>query len=309
MSSHAKCRVIKFKASSDPISLYAELRECCWANDQPVAGFSAIAYRKLVAIARLNGFHVLLSGQGADEQLAGYSKFLYFYALQLLKRGKIFQVANLFIKFALNGTVLREFTFEEARRYLLLSRSNTENHWGPSVKFDDLCSVGPGKSYAHREWLDVTSLSIPMLLHYEDRMSMSHGSEVRVPFLDYRIVEWLAKVPVNYKLAGGWTKRILRDAIEELVPESIRWRRDKRGFNLPEREWFRGPCAPQVMRIIDEGMICESLGLVNAELFKSAFQKFVKDGTGLSYKKIFSICSLEEWLRAIEDYFPGKIHR
>lgn len=307
MSNHAKCQVIKFKASSDPISLHAELRECCWANDQPVAGFSAIAYRRLVALARLNGFHVLLSGQGADEQLAGYNKFLYFYALQLLKEGQLFRIANLLIKFAFNGTVLREFRFEEARRYFLLRRSATEKHWGSSVKFGDLCSVGAGNSYARREWLDVTSLSIPMLLHYEDRMSMSHGSEVRVPFLDYRIVEWLAKVHVDSKLAGGWTKRILRDAIDGLVPASIRWRRDKRGFNLPEREWFRGPCAPQVMRMIDEGMICERLGLVKADLFRSAFQKFVKDGTGISYKKIFSICSLEEWLRAIEHYFPGKI--
>lgn len=306
MSDHAKCKVIKFKASSDPVSLYAELRECCWANDQPIAGFSAIAYRRLVSLARQNGFRVLLSGQGADEQLAGYSKFFYFYAIHLLKTKQLFQLVKLFTNFAFNRTVLNEFSFEEARRYFLINLSTTGNIWGPSAKFDDLCSVGPSESCAKREWLDVKSLSIPMLLHYEDRMSMSHGTEVRLPFLDYRIVEWLAKVPFHYKLCGGWTKKILRDAIVDLVPESIRWRRDKRGFNLPEKEWLRGPCASLVMRTIDEGMICERLGLINKSHLKSTFQRFLKNGTGISYKRLFSILSLEEWIKGFESHFQKK---
>lgn len=136
---------------------------------------------------------------------------------------------------------------------------------------------------------------------------MSHGSEVRVPFLDYRIVEWLARVSPEWKLRAGWSKWILRMAIEGLVPERIRWRKDKRGFNLPERAWLRGPCAPAVRRMLDEGLLSARLGFVDGPRLAAAFEQFVENDSGISYKKLFAIISFESWLREVARRAPGGI--
>jgi asparagine synthase (glutamine-hydrolysing) len=306
MSSAADCPVHKFRTSDDPLLMFSELGPCCWANDQPVLGFSAVAYRRLIATAREDGLHVLLSGQGADEQLAGYNKFLYFQAYQLFRRGSWLESAGLLAGFVARGTVLREFRLEEARRYMPLARRRTE-FWGPRIRDAEPLEVRAGADYRRREWLDITSLSIPMLLHYEDRMSMSHGSEVRVPFLDYRIVEWLGRVSPEWKLRAGWSKWILRKAIEGLVPDRIRWRKDKRGFNLPERSWLRGPCVPVVRRMLAEGLLSADLGFVDASRLSAAFEEFVQKDSGISYKQLFAVISFESWLREVARRAPGGV--
>jgi asparagine synthase (glutamine-hydrolysing) len=78
-----------------------------------------------------------------------------------------------------------------------------------------------------------------MLLHWEDRDSMAHSIEARVPFLDYRLVEFALGLPEEFKIAGGITKRVLREAMIGILPETIRTRTDKLGFQTPEEEWMR----------------------------------------------------------------------
>src|SRR5213594_2769077 len=102
-----------------------------------------------------------------------------------------------------------------------------------------MAPTGIGSSYEEREWLDVRRLSLPMLLHYEDRMSMSFSREVRVPFMDFRLVQLLARVPPSEKLRRGWSKAVFRKAMRGVLPEEIVWRRDKKGFNIPEENWVR----------------------------------------------------------------------
>jgi asparagine synthase (glutamine-hydrolysing) len=76
------------------------------------------------------------------------------------------------------------------------------------------------------------------LLKYEDRNSMQHSIESRLPFLDYRLVETALSINNRYKIKDGWTKYLLRKAIEEVVPYEIAWRKNKIGFNAPERTWL-----------------------------------------------------------------------
>jgi asparagine synthase (glutamine-hydrolysing) len=85
------------------------------------------------------------------------------------------------------------------------------------------------------------SMNLNMLLHWEDRNSMAHGIEARVPFLDHRLVEFSIGLGDRHKLVGGDTKRVLRSAMRGILPESVRQRRDKLGFTTPEQAWFRGP--------------------------------------------------------------------
>jgi asparagine synthase (glutamine-hydrolysing) len=83
--------------------------------------------------------------------------------------------------------------------------------------------------------------SLAMLLHWEDRNSMAHGIEARVPFLDHRLVEFSIALGERHKLVGGDTKRVLRRAMDSILPPMVRHRRDKIGFSTPEDAWFRGP--------------------------------------------------------------------
>jgi asparagine synthase (glutamine-hydrolysing) len=90
------------------------------------------------------------------------------------------------------------------------------------------------------------STSLPMLLRFEDRNSMAHSIEARVPFLDHRLVEFALRLGDQHKIVGGDTKRILRRALGDLLPADILNRRDKIGFATPEETWFKGPLRSQV---------------------------------------------------------------
>src|SRR6266545_4886884 len=82
---------------------------------------------------------------------------------------------------------------------------------------------------------------LPALLHYEDRNSMAHSIETRLPFLDYRVVELALCLPNEANIDAGWTKVALRRAITPLLPPEIVWRREKVQFSAPQRAWLRGP--------------------------------------------------------------------
>ena len=83
--------------------------------------------------------------------------------------------------------------------------------------------------------------NLPMLLHWEDRSSMAHSIEARVPFLDHPLVEFSLALGNEHKMEGARTKSVLRSAMSGVLPDAIRDRRDKLGFATPEESWFRGP--------------------------------------------------------------------
>ncbi len=105
----------------------------------------------------------------------------------------------------------------------------------PGVSF----SLGSGSTLAERQKTDFIYSSIPALLHHEDRASMAHSVESRLPFLDYRLVDFLLRCPPSLKLRDGWSKWLLRNALVGTLPEKIRLRRTKLGFHTPEKRWMR----------------------------------------------------------------------
>ncbi|MBE0573887.1 asparagine synthetase B, partial [Candidatus Dojkabacteria bacterium] len=85
---------------------------------------------------------------------------------------------------------------------------------------------------------DVTSLTTPSLLRYEDKNSMANSLESRVPFFDHIVVEYIFNLPIDQKIKNGWTRHIYREAMKGLIPEKNRLRRSKIGFTNPEWEWI-----------------------------------------------------------------------
>ncbi len=84
---------------------------------------------------------------------------------------------------------------------------------------------------------------MPLLCHYEDRMSMAMSREIRLLLLDSRLMDFVLRAPDDYKLRHGWTKYVFRKAMEPLLPAPIAWRRDKQGFANPEGEWLEAGAA------------------------------------------------------------------
>jgi asparagine synthase (glutamine-hydrolysing) len=110
----------------------------------------------------------------------------------------------------------------------------------------------------------LTQTSVPMLLHWEDRDSMAHSVESRLPFLDYRLAEFVMGLPEQFKLSDATTKRVLRQAMTGILPEKVRARMDKMGFVTPEEVWVRDQ-APDTFRSELRRAIEASRGVLNAK--------------------------------------------
>ena len=97
---------------------------------------------------------------------------------------------------------------------------------------------------------------MPHLLRYEDRNSMRHSIETRLPFIDYRVLETALSINSNYKITNGWTKYILRKVVDKILPKSIVWRKNKIGFEAPTKVWLSS-IEYEMQKIIKKSKIVE----------------------------------------------------
>lgn len=208
------------------------------AQDAPFAHPSVVAQFALFKAAKGEGFRVVLGGEGSDEIFMGYRKFMLFQAQAALRAPgwrAFAEAASTWpsVARALVGSI--PLYWRDRARYLgagmgLLMRL-------PEVATDAL-KMPPGMSVAERAVADVTHHSLPTLLRYEDRNSMGNGVESRLPFLDHRLVELALAIPTAQRLHKGFGKWALRQAMQGVVPDSIRMSRDKRSFVVNEKLWL-----------------------------------------------------------------------
>jgi asparagine synthase (glutamine-hydrolysing) len=300
MTRYTGCVTHKINVSTDPHALMDTVSDATWFNDGPLGAISSLAHITLMKRAAENHIKVLLTGQGADEQLGGYNKFLYFYLLDLLKGGHYGAAARTLLQFARGSNTLAEFRLSEALRYMAPDRLSSGTYIAPAFQRYDTVDIGFAGSYIRREWIDLTKTSVPALLHGEDRMSMSKSIEMRVPFLDYRVVELLAQVHPSEKFAGGWTKSIFRKAIEGLVPEDIRFRRDKKGFTVPGNDWMRGQLSARLMEVFGSEMMMEQLRFVRGRELRAGYASFRRGRGYLNGRQFFRAYAFEAFLRRFE---------
>lgn len=291
------------------LSLVAKVTEQC---DEPIGSFACVAQNLLMRRARELGVTVLLSGQGADEVFCGYRKYAAFQVQALLRAGRWLTAARLIAGFLREGTVLNQFSLADARRYLPPALTpRLPSVAGPALADARLLCppLGNRRDPRDRQRADVESLSVPALTHWEDRNSMAWSCEVRNPFLDYRVVKFGINLPMSLKIRRGWTKYVLRRAIEGRLPSSIVWRRDKRGFSTPEARILRRELRDRVGEIVAPDAEMVRRGLVRADQVRSCFAQFLEARSALTQRvasrEIFQLLSLELWLRAYRDNLSG----
>jgi len=119
---------------------------------------------------------------------------------------------------------------------------------------------------------------LPAILSNYDRMSMAHGVEVRMPFLDWRLVTFAFSLPPSSKVGRGYTKLVLREAMRGLLPERVRLRRDKLGFTPPLADWFNGPLRPWLADTLASSDFTGS-GVWDGAAIRESLDEKLKDGT------------------------------
>jgi asparagine synthase (glutamine-hydrolysing) len=262
-----------FTTTPDAASLHTDLDKLFYYQEEPFSSASIYAQYKVYELAKQEGIKVLLDGQGADETLAGYHKYYKWYWQELFRKRKLLssnelnaakelgiaenfgwknRIAALFPEFA---TIFLE------RQYLL----NALRHEDLTKDFTQLQS-----KEAYYITPEIFSLNgvlyfntcmhgLEELLRYADRNSMAHSREVRLPFLDHELVEFIFSLPANFKIRDGWTKWLLRRKMENSLPAEITWRRDKTGFEPPQQLWMQNSNVQQLIKVAKQKLIDEKI--------------------------------------------------
>ena len=225
----------------------AELYDLINAQGEPVPGPSSYAHYCVMRLVKENNVTVLLDGQGSDEILAGYHYFYGFYLKGLLRQTRL----GIFLREVMSLISGGEWKFgfssfiflmlpHKVRDWYLLRKSNINPEFHATH-----CSDYSARFYSCLNLKEAIIFhlnhKLEHLLIWVDHNSMYFSKESRVPFLDYRIVEFILGLPEDYLIGSGLTKRILRDAMVGTVPAEILARRDKIGFATPEDDWLRKP--------------------------------------------------------------------
>ena len=242
-----------------------ELPEFLWFNELPVGSSSQYAQWCVFRLAKQHGVIVLLDGQGGDEQLGGYEQYFASYVHALRRRGESDRLAaelpeirrryplalapparqlrdrlpfvfrhRISGAFGMGTNLLYGLRMGSARR--LLAEQKQASFSGPEA--------------LHRALLfDSLGGFLLTLLRYGDRNSMAHSREVRLPFCDHRIAEFVFALPPSLLMGEVQTKRLLRESMRGVLPEGIRTRWNKQGFRPPQDQWFR---SPRLLRLVRE---------------------------------------------------------
>lgn len=299
----------KINISHSVQNLFPLLEKAIYHNDEPLTSFSAVSYMLMMEKARALDSTVLLTGQGADEVFCGYKKYLGFYLKSLLRQKDYFTFFRIGSQFAWTRSLINEMPVSEIKRYLRKSGPSEKSILSENLQKIRQPRIGLGQmSLSERQALDLTSLSVPALLHYEDRLSMAHAREVRVPYLDYRLVELGLSLPDHFKIGPGWSKYILRQATRDFVPEAITWRKDKKGFTIPQEEWFRHEMKPAIEALFRSDAMMYKMGLVNPQKLQKKYELFCSGSVAakaISFKEIFTPLCVEKWLQLNQDYLQS----
>ena len=231
---HRDRRVIPVQVFVEPKEYWVHLDEVLKAQEEPFANPSVFAQWRLMKEINANGIKVVLDGQGGDELLCGYAKYYYFNLADLL-RSQRWLSATVAVMSAFSAGGPQLFNLAGARRYIpggwflrRLRSSVLQSDFLARLK--DRPIEHPRGSVIDQQILDLTRFGLPTLLRYEDKNSMAHSVESRVPFLDHRLVEFALSVPVEHKIRGARSKVLLRTGLRGTIPEMVRRRRSKLGF-------------------------------------------------------------------------------
>ena len=283
------------KVRLEPEELTMDLDALIACQDEPFASTSIYAQYRVFKAARAAGITVMLDGQGADELLAGYRPFVAARMASSIRSGNLRAAAQLATAatrgpgestsriLLQSGGFLMPWRFEGPLRQLV--GADLVPKWMNRVWFDrqGVTAATPwladGPNYlCSALQRSVVETSLPMLLRYEDRNSMAHSVESRLPFLTPALAEFIISLPENYLVADdGTLKSVFRKAMAGVVPAPILARKDKIGFATPERTWLR-ELTPWVNTVLNSN-IANEIPILDMRRVKRAWEHVLEQNS------------------------------
>lgn len=220
--------------------------EVIYTQEEPFGGPSIFMQYFVMKKAKDINCTVMLDGQGGDETLLGYERYYPAYLISLGFRKVIKGIFNASKNSKLSKKQLIQyfiyFTSSKIRsKNLKKKNSFIKDEYINKISEDILGkNTTSYRNLFNLQHIEIFSTQMPHLLRYEDRNSMRHSIETRLPFLDYKVLETALSTNNNYKIKDGWTKYLLRKAVNEILPQNIVWRKNKFGFEAPTKSWLSG---------------------------------------------------------------------
>lgn len=253
-----------------PDEILNNINNIVFQMDEPMGSMSPYLAFLVDRCAKVNNITVLLNGQGADEYLGGYGAFRKIQKQQALDSLNLVKIKKEFDCSYVNAIKLG-IRSSLRQLYALLFMNSYRRKFGNSLgskkwyNFLDYKILEISNNHNIRSGLSrddyrkisenqLTKSPLPMFLRWEDRNSMVHSIEARVPFLDHRLVEFCHSLPIEYIDTNGKTKRVLLEAMKGIIPDEIYYRRDKMGYVAPEERWVKEEYTEKLKELLIESI-------------------------------------------------------
>ena len=312
----------------DDRDFFGALPKLVWHEDEPIAHTSSVPLYFVSKLAREH-VTVVLTGEGSDELLAGYGKYprvafnwragtVYERVMppalrRSIAQGVVPRLPRRLARYATRSFLAMDRSPEamffdnfasirlaDQRRLLapgLRDLATRRSAYGPSVGYFNM-PTGTSTLLDRLLYADIKTYLVELLMK-QDQMSMATSIESRVPFLDHKLVEYAAALPDEWKLQGWTTKRVLREAMKGLLPESI-LSRPKMGFPVPFAGWTRGAWNGVVREVLLDRRSRER-GLIDP----MAVDRLLRDhrtGRTDGGDRLWTLLNLELWHRTFIDH-------
>jgi len=301
------------RISLTPEGTWHSLAEVLQFHDEPIISGWPIAGFHLMKLAASNGVKVVLDGQGSDEVLAGYSNYFHDYWYTLLRTAQGARAWHEMREYATrHGASARELVLHSLGRLL--------HHQLRRLRpYRSLARTWRWRRLEHKRWFvpclleraapsdagyedpdlnavlrrSVERTPLPQNLRVEDRNSMAHGVEARLPFMDYRLVSLAFRVPADRKMQGVWNKALLRSGLRGRIPDSVRNRVEKMGFPTSLHTWVTGVLA-EPLRDVLASRAARERGIYNVD----EMLRLLQNGHRLEPQaalRLFHVAEFELW--------------
>lgn len=266
-----------YKTTPDAAGLIRDFKRLCHHQEEPFQSSGIYAQYKVYELAKDKGVSILLDGQGADEILAGYPRYIHWYLQEVLSRHKIgatekekklllrnhysfrWNLKNIIAAFLPAHTAI-QLEKNEYRR--IIHDPNISHDFIQSLKGHEWEGIHKPIVTKLNDilYFNTIEMGLEELLRFADRNSMAHGREVRLPFLNHELVEFVFTLPSQLKIHQGYTKWLLREAKKDKLPAQVAWNTQKIGFETPQQQWMEDPAMLDFIhesrrRLVNAGML------------------------------------------------------
>ena len=256
--------------------LLKDFEKLCYHQEEPFPSSSIYAQYKVYELAAANNVKVVLDGQGADETLSGYTKYLHWYLQELSSKGKYLKVYRQ-KKFLQKAGIPLQWDYKNIIAGYLPAHTALalEKREYSKIINSQFINTQLLQKIKGREWQGiykpvVTKLNdilysntmqhgLEELLRFADRNSMAHGVEVRLPFLNFELVKFIFSLPSSFKIKDGFTKYILRKTMDGKIPNKILWNTNKIGFETPQKNWMENNQIQEMINFSKEKLVKDNI--------------------------------------------------